>query len=375
LTTPTINRGRLEGDPGRSGPAGGIGGHDRPQRSTTRGARDRITAPRAAPDGGGEPLALDEARVRRERKRVRYWIRKWPKPIRIIFGYPLMVLDKIAKYTAALFLVNAVIAAVMIAPLNWRNPSSTAFIDQTPNAIQDFVSIDNVSRNLLALAMAQEDAAYATRKGAFDLGLFYQRVSAYLSTGEISSGSTIPQELAKNLYLSPAQNAWRKGAEAVIAQDLHVLLSRERLLELWVNYIQFGPQLYGICDASWYYFNQPPSYLQLDQAAQLVGLIPSPVHVRRGDDGGLDFTPFVQKADATGDPHHLASYRTVNNAVGRYSGWFAEYGYRHVWKTGVTGYAADAAKGPDSCSTMPPGVRDLLVANGYTVPDRPTTNR
>jgi monofunctional biosynthetic peptidoglycan transglycosylase len=374
LTTPTISRRGLD-DGAPPGRTSGVGSRDRPEPGTTPAAGGRTPAPGGVTDRRKERPQPDEARVKRERKKVRYWIRKWPEPVRILFGYPLLVLDKIAKYASALFLIDAVLAVVMIVPLSWHNPSSTAFMDQTPNAIQDFVDIDNVSRNFLALAMAQEDAAYATREGAFDVGLFSERVSTYLSTGEISSGSTIPQELAKNLYLSPAQNAWRKGVEAIVAEDLHVLLSRERLLELWVNYIQFGPQIYGICDASWYYFDQPPSYLQLDQAAQLVGLIPSPTHVRRGDDGGLDFTPFIQKFDQTGDLRHLASYRTVNNAVGRYSGWFAEYGYRDVWKTGITGYAADAQRGPDSCSTMPDSVRDLLIADGYMVRDSPTPSR
>ncbi len=90
-------------------------------------------------------------------------------------------------------------------------------------------------------------------------------------------GSTITQQLAKNLYLSPHKSFLRKIREAFIALRLEKELSKNRILELYLNVIEFGPGLYGAETASEYYFAKPLASLSLDELIRLAAIIPSPL--------------------------------------------------------------------------------------------------
>ena len=133
-----------------------------------------------------------------------------------------------------------------------------------------------MSRHLLAATIAHEDEQLGTRKGAFDLADFQARAQAYFQGKPDPSGSTIPQQLVKNIFLWDDQSAARKGIEAVLATQFSYTLSPQRTLELYLNYAQFGPRLYGVCAASWYYFATPPWNLSDYQSAQLMGVLPLP---------------------------------------------------------------------------------------------------
>ena len=89
-------------------------------------------------------------------------------------------------------------------------------------------------------------------------------------------GSTLTQQLAKNLYLSPARTPWRKLREWAIARRLERTLSKARILELYLNVIELGPRTYGVEAASRRYFSKPASELSPREAATLAAMIPSP---------------------------------------------------------------------------------------------------
>lgn len=89
-------------------------------------------------------------------------------------------------------------------------------------------------------------------------------------------GSTLTQQLAKNLYLSPARTPWRKLREWAIARRLEHRLSKSRILELYVNVIELGPRTYGVEAAARRYFHKPASALSRMEAATLAAMIPSP---------------------------------------------------------------------------------------------------
>ena len=122
--------------------------------------------------------------------------------------------------------------------------------------------------------IAHEDQQLGTRTGAFSFAAFRDRASAYLHRQPDPSGSTIPQQLAKNVFLWPSQDPLRKAIEAVVSTEMSLTLSPRRVLELYINYAQFGPHLYGICAATWYYFGEPPWNMTPYQAAQLMGVLP-----------------------------------------------------------------------------------------------------
>jgi monofunctional biosynthetic peptidoglycan transglycosylase len=244
-----------------------------------------------------------------------------------------------------------------VVTLRWWTPGRTAFMLQNDGpTVYQYVSLDHVSRYLVAAVIAHEDQELGPRAGAFSMAEFGERVSAYLSGTPDPSGSTIPQQLAKNVFLWPHQDPVRKGIESVIASEMALALPDQRMVELYVNYAQFGPRLYGICAAAWYYFGEPPWDMTEYQAAQLMGVLPGPERVTRAPGGGLDTGP-------TADPWAVdlingAANVHVPRELAGMGGWQAA-----VATVGIHDTAADhaARRGdPTACSTMPGSVAELI---------------
>jgi monofunctional biosynthetic peptidoglycan transglycosylase len=237
--------------------------------------------------------------------------------------------------------------------------------------IYQFVSLDNISRHLLASTIAHEDEQLGSRAGAFQWEEIQARAEAYLKHEKDPSGSTIPQQLVKNMFLWEEREnptAVRKVLEAGLATQFSYTLDDKRVLELYLNYAQFGPGLYGACAASWYYFGVPPYKLDAYSSAQMMGILPLPDLVRRAPGGGIDLSP------ATANP---AAWDLVNGAANVWvpaqiegmGGWQAA-----VATVGITDTASDHADGrdsPDACSTMPQSVRDRLDAEAINPPAPP----
>jgi monofunctional biosynthetic peptidoglycan transglycosylase len=256
-----------------------------------------------------------------------------------------------------LLVIVFVVQALGMATLRWIDPPTTAFMAANPNgAIQQSVPVEYVSRNFLAAIIAHEDAQLPYRSGAFTWDELYARAEAHLTGEEDPSGSTIPQQVAKNLFLNQEMSAWRKAVEAGLSAELALVVDDRRMLELYVNYAQFGPTLYGVCTASWYYFDRPPRDLPVEQAVQLVGLLPSPGHVQRAPGGGLDY----DVADGKG----WLSRSHVINAQNRVPRHIETRGFQPVEDAGVPGLASDQPPSRDDCSTRPQEVADLIAAEG-----------
>ena len=101
--------------------------------------------------------------------------------------------------------------------------------------------------------------------------------SVWSRRAKLRGASTITQQLAKNLYLSPDRNPLRKLKEGVTAYRLEAALSKRRLMELYLNVAEFGPNLWGAEAASEFYFQRPASQLSPSQAASLAGTLPFPL--------------------------------------------------------------------------------------------------
>jgi len=99
---------------------------------------------------------------------------------------------------------------------------------------------------------------------------------AISGAGEVRGASTLTQQLAKNLYLSPSRNPLRKLKEAVLAKQLEWFLPKDRILELYLNVVEFGPGIWGVEAASQSYFRKPAARLSRTEAAALAGLLPFP---------------------------------------------------------------------------------------------------
>jgi monofunctional glycosyltransferase len=139
-----------------------------------------------------------------------------------------------------------------------------------------WVPLSRISPSLRRAVVAAEDASFFTHEG-FDWEGMKDAVIYDLEKGELKrGGSTITQQLAKNLYLSSERSLFRKAREALITRSLEHELTKERILELYLNVAEWGTGIYGAEAASRHHFNKPARELTEDEAAWLAAILPSP---------------------------------------------------------------------------------------------------
>ncbi len=196
-----------------------------------------------------------------------------------------------------------------VAKLRTENPTTSSMIEyriseavdekREPRKYQIWMPIQQISPNLQRAVLAGEDTHFFQHDG-FDWDAIQKAWEEAQKEGEKEAkaegdydpndwippmpsfkrgASTITQQLAKNLYLSEERNFFRKGREAVITYFLEKDLSKKRILELYLNIIEWGDGIYGAEAASRYYFNKSASSLTAQEAAYLSAMIPSPLNV------------------------------------------------------------------------------------------------
>lgn len=166
------------------------------------------------------------------------------------------------------------------------NPSSSAFMVDRLEIIQEekpdaelkyqWVDYSKISSNLKRAVVASEDAKFVDHEG-FDWEGIEKAYAKNLKKGKIvAGGSTISQQLAKNLFLSTKRSPWRKGEEALITVMLENVLSKRRILEIYLNVIEWGNGVFGAEAAARHYFKGSAASLNASQAAKLAAMIPNP---------------------------------------------------------------------------------------------------
>ena len=153
-----------------------------------------------------------------------------------------------------------------------------------------YVPLEKVSKHLVSAVVSTEDAGFFTHSG-FEVSELKEAMLENLREGEGRGGSTITQQLAKNLFLSGERTFSRKLKEAIIAWRLESDLPKERILEIYLNIAEWGPGLYGIHDAADHYFSRRPSVLKPEEAAFLASLLPAPRRYHRYYHSGRGLTP------------------------------------------------------------------------------------
>lgn len=129
----------------------------------------------------------------------------------------------------------------------------------------------NSSRTLERMVIIAEDSRFRTHHG-----IDFVELREALAAGGRRGASTITQQLAKNLYLSPSRSVFRKLKEAATAMRLESALSKDRIMELYLGAAEWGPGIWGVRAASQAYFGVPPSRLSNAQAAALAATLPQP---------------------------------------------------------------------------------------------------
>lgn len=139
-----------------------------------------------------------------------------------------------------------------------------------------YVKLNNISTSLQKAVVLTEDSNFWNHHG-FDLQEIQNSFKANLEKGKLArGGSTITQQLAKNLFLSKEKTFSRKAIEALITMRIEKVLSKKEILERYLNVVQFGKNIYGVQAASQLYFKKSPASLDVVEAAFLAFLLPSP---------------------------------------------------------------------------------------------------
>ena len=180
------------------------------------------------------------------------------------------------------------------------NPSSTAFMERylenKPGARvrHHWVPYGRISEHLKRAVVAAEDAKFLDHEG-FDWEAITEAMRKNEQRGKVVAGaSTITQQLAKNLFLSGSRSWARKAQEAAITWMMERTLSKRRILELYLNFAEWGEGIFGVEAAARHHFGVPAASLGPEQAAWLAAILPSP---RRYDRGRQ--TPYIAGRIAT----------------------------------------------------------------------------
>lgn len=214
---------------------------------------------------------------------------------RFLLRVVLVVFSALALYEGAIF------ARI----LWWRthNPADTAFMrarlgelrEKDPQATltHTWVPYERISPELKRAVVAAEDAKFLSHEG-FDWEGIQKAYEKNTRRGRVvAGGSTISQQLAKNLFLSRARTPWRKGEEALITVMLEAALDKRRILELYLNLIEWGERTFGAEAAARRHFGTSAGNLDAGQSARLAAMVPNPrYYERRGT------TPFLARQSA-----------------------------------------------------------------------------
>lgn len=212
-------------------------------------------------------------------KRSRYQIPSKIKPISIA-----LLLRK-----SLLFLVAS--SVISVAVLRFLPVPTTTFMlyrhyedlieDQTFKSIDyHWISAKNISANASAAVIASEDQQFYNHFG-FDLQSIRSSITAYLNGGRrLRGASTITQQVAKNIFLTPSKSFIRKGLEVWFTILIEIMWSKQRILAVYLNIAEFGDHLFGIEAASQHYFGIPAKNLTRSQAAMLAATLPNPLRLR-----------------------------------------------------------------------------------------------
>jgi monofunctional glycosyltransferase len=181
------------------------------------------------------------------------------------------------------------LAVLTLVAARWIDPPTTAvhvqrhvqaWIHNTPYRERyKFVPLSQISLDLQHAVIAAEDARFYQHHG-FDWHAIHIAAEDDMEGGRIRGGSTITQQLVKNLFFGTSRSFLRKGAEFTLVPVAELVLGKRRILELYLNVVEWGPAVYGAESACLYYDHIPARRIGRQQAAQLAAILPAPLKRR-----------------------------------------------------------------------------------------------
>ncbi len=201
-------------------------------------------------------------------------------------------LRSIVEFAVSFVLALYALCVVDVLALRWANPLTTAVqVERRLEAMwghrpykkrYEFVPLRRIAPNLQHAVIAAEDGRFFQHHGFdwIEMQKVLQDDMKHQRLGR--GGSTITQQLVKNLLLSTERSLVRKGVEFTLVPVVEAILTKQRILELYLNVIEWGPGIYGAEAASEYYYHVHASGIGREQAARLAAIIPAPLKRKPG---------------------------------------------------------------------------------------------
>jgi monofunctional glycosyltransferase len=181
------------------------------------------------------------------------------------------------------------VAAIILVAARWIDPPTTAvhmerrlqsWIHRTPyHERYEFVPLSQISPDFQHAVIAAEDARFYQHHG-FDWNAMEIAAEGDVEGGRVRGGSTITQQLVKNLFFGTGRSILRKGAEFTLVPVAELVLGKRRILELYLNVVEWGPGVYGAEAACRYYYRSSARSIGRQEAAQLAAILPLPLKRR-----------------------------------------------------------------------------------------------
>jgi monofunctional glycosyltransferase len=178
------------------------------------------------------------------------------------------------------------VAALTLVVARWIDPPTTAVhIERRLEAAvlgkpyhdrYHFIPLNRISPNLQHAVIAAEDGRFYQHHG-FDWHAIQLAAKEDMEGGRTRGGSTLTQQLVKNLFFGTGRSILRKGAETTLVPVAELVLGKRRILELYLNVVEWGPGIYGADSASRYYYRVPAAIISRQQGARLAAILPAPL--------------------------------------------------------------------------------------------------
>lgn len=195
---------------------------------------------------------------------------------------------RLLRFTFKLLLGLMLLSALLVASLRVIDPPLWAWqmhrlLFNPPGyparTQHQWVALDQIAKPMQLAVIAAEDQKFPQHYG-FDMNAIRAAFAHNAQGQRIRGASTISQQTAKNLFLWPSRSYLRKGVEAWLTVLLELLVGKQRILELYLNVVEFGPGIYGVEAASRHFFGKPARQLGWTEAARLAAVLPNPWRYR-----------------------------------------------------------------------------------------------
>ncbi|MGC1384859.1 MAG: monofunctional biosynthetic peptidoglycan transglycosylase [Candidatus Acidiferrales bacterium] len=213
-----------------------------------------------------------------------------------------VTLRSVVKWLLIVLAALWALGVLMLIAARWIDPPTTAvhmerrmqaWIHGTPyHERYDFVPLSQISPDFQHAVIAAEDARFYQHHG-FDWDAIELAAEGDVEGGRIRGGSTITQQLVKNLFFGTGRSILRKGAEFTLVPVAELVLGKQRILELYLNVVEWGPGVYGAESASRYYDKTSARNIDRQQGSQLAAILPLPL--KRRPERMMHYSEIIQE--------------------------------------------------------------------------------